>query len=124
MLQKKIGDNFYYVVEAVLDAKVKSLHIISAYISKKDTFPDALLSNDPKRYVHNEHQSNVSKHNIHNPDGNVEHSIGLAKDAVFKPDKVAKDLVAKYGDSTLNNEVLQEELQKVMSAVERNWLCC
>lgn len=36
---------------------------------------------------------------------------------MFKPDKVVKDLVAKYGDSTLNNEMLQEELQKVMSAM-------
>lgn len=63
-LQKKIDDNFYYVVEAVPDAKNKTLHIVSAYNNKKDTFSDELVSNDPKRYVLDEHQPNVSFNNI------------------------------------------------------------
>lgn len=62
-LQKKIDDGFYYVVEAVPDAKNKTLHIVSAYINKKDTFSDVLVSNDPKRYVQDEHQPNVSLNN-------------------------------------------------------------
>ena len=63
-LQKKIDDGFYYVVEAVPDAKNKTLHVVSAYINKKDTFSDVLVSNDPKRYVQDEHQSNVSTDSI------------------------------------------------------------
>ena len=63
-LQKKMVDGFYYVIEAVPDSKNKVLHIVSAYINKKDTFSDVLVSNDPKRYVQNEHQPNVSFDNI------------------------------------------------------------
>lgn len=63
VLQKKIDENFYYVVEAVPDAKNKTLHIVSAYKNKKDTFSDELVSNDPKRYVLDEHQPNVSFNN-------------------------------------------------------------
>ena len=63
-LQKKIDDGFYYVVEAVPDAKNKTLHVVSAYINKKDTFSDVLVSNDPKRYVQDEHQPNASSNDI------------------------------------------------------------
>lgn len=59
-IQKNIGDEFYYVVEAVPDSKVKILHIVSAYINKNDTFSEVLMSIDPKRYVQNEPQPNVS----------------------------------------------------------------
>ena len=38
VLQKKIDGEFYYVVEAVPDANLKTLHIVSAYKNKKDTF--------------------------------------------------------------------------------------
>lgn len=59
-LQKKIDSGFYYVVEAVPDAKLKTLHVVSAYINKNDTFLEVAVSKDPSRYVHDELQSNVS----------------------------------------------------------------
>ena len=59
-LQKKLGDMYYYVVEAVPDTKHKTLHVISAYINKNDTFSGVAVSNDPSRYVQDEPQSNVS----------------------------------------------------------------
>ena len=65
-LQKKINDEFYYVVEAVPDANLKTLHIVSAYKNKKDTFSDVPVSNDPRRYVQDEHQPNVSTDIIRN----------------------------------------------------------
>ena len=46
------------------DSAKKTLHIVSAYINKKDTFSDVLVSNDPKRYVQDEHRSNVSSKDI------------------------------------------------------------
>ena len=58
-LQTRIGNNFYYVVEAVPDAKVKKLKVVSAYINKKDTFSEVAVSNDPSRYVQDESQSYV-----------------------------------------------------------------
>lgn len=71
-LQKKIDDEYYYVVEAVPDAKTKTLHVISAYKNKKDTFPEEAVSKDPSRYVLDEAQSNVSsKESIHE---NIENS--------------------------------------------------
>ena len=75
VLQKKINDEFYYVVEAVPDATLKTLHIISAYKNKKDTFSDVPVSNDPRRYVHDEHQPNVSNDIILNEEDIVKNNI-------------------------------------------------
>lgn len=58
-LQTRIGNNFYYVVEAVPDAKVKKLKVVSAYINKKDTFSEVAVPNGPSRYVQDESQSYV-----------------------------------------------------------------
>lgn len=59
-LQKKLGDRYYYVVEAAPSAKNKTLHVVSAYINKNDTFSEVAVSNDPSRYVRDEPQSNES----------------------------------------------------------------
>lgn len=59
-LQMRIGTNYYYVVEAVPDSKLKTLHVVSAYTNKNDTFSEVAVSKDPSRYVHDEPQSNVS----------------------------------------------------------------
>ena len=49
VLQKKVGDGYYYVVEAMPDSKAKTLFVVSAYINKNDTFKkqriDKVLSN-------------------------------------------------------------------------------
>lgn len=34
VLQKRIGERYYYVVEAVPDSKLKTLHVVSAYTNK------------------------------------------------------------------------------------------
>ena len=49
---------------------------------------------------------------------NNKNSIGLAKDAVFEPDTVAGELTEKYGKSSMENDVLTEQLGQVMSAVD------
>ena len=59
-IQKKIGNHYYYVVEAVPNTKRKKLQVISAYVNRKDTFSEVAVSNDPSRYVHDEPQPNVS----------------------------------------------------------------
>ena len=38
----------------------QTLHVVSAYINKNDTFPEVLNAKSPKRYALNELQSNVS----------------------------------------------------------------
>ena len=63
-LQAKIDDEFYYVVEAVPDAKLKTLHVVSAYKNKKDTFSEEAVPKGPSRYVQDEPQSNVSSNDI------------------------------------------------------------
>ena len=88
-LQKKIDDGFYYVVEAVPDSAKKTLHIVSAYINKKDTFSDVLVSNDPKRYVQDEHRPNVSSNyiipeNTENSSGRKNAEYSLSKDNLNK----------------------------------------
>lgn len=59
-IQKKIGDDFYYIVEAVPDTKLKKLRVVTAFINKNDTFSEVAVSNDPSRYVLDEPQPNVS----------------------------------------------------------------
>ncbi len=77
-LQKKIDDGFYYVVEAVPDAKTRALHVISAYINKKNTFSEVAVSKDPSRYVQDELQSNVFNNIITQ---NSENTIESGKDS-------------------------------------------
>lgn len=60
ILQKKIDDNYFYVVEAVPDTARKTLHIVSAYINKNDTFPVVSDAESLDSDVQNELQSNVS----------------------------------------------------------------
>ncbi len=59
-IQKRIGDDYYYVVEAIPDTKLKKLRVIIAYINRNDTFSEVAVSNDPSRYVLDEPQPNVS----------------------------------------------------------------
>lgn len=64
-IQKKIGEDFYYVVEAIPDTRLRKLRVVSAYINKNDTFSEvAVLNNSPSRYVQNEPQPNASSSNI------------------------------------------------------------
>ena len=71
-LQKKIDDDYYYVVEAVPDAKLKTLHVVSAYKNKNDTFIEEAASTDPSRYVQDELQSKASLSNNIVPDNDME----------------------------------------------------
>lgn len=58
-IRMKIDNEFYSVVKAVLDSKMKTLHVVNAYINKNDTFPVVPNAKSPKRYAPNELQSNV-----------------------------------------------------------------
>lgn len=61
LIQKKIDDGFYYVVEAVPDTAKREMYVTSAYINKNDTFPQVNnAANGPVLYVRNELESNVS----------------------------------------------------------------
>lgn len=82
VMRANIGSDFYYVVEAVPDAKIKTLHVVSAYINKNDTFSDVVVSNDPNRYVQDEHRPNVSfpKSNVSSDKGNVNKRYSLNVD--------------------------------------------
>lgn len=59
-IQKRIGTDFYYVVEAVPNTDIKKLRVVSAFINRNDTFFEVAISNNPSRYVLDEPQSNAS----------------------------------------------------------------
>lgn len=63
-LQKKIEERYYYVVEAVPDSQKRTLHVVSAYINKNDTFSEVAVQKSPSRYVQDEQRSNVSNNSI------------------------------------------------------------
>ena len=44
--------------------QLKTLHVVTAYINKNDTFLEEAVSKDPSRYVQDELQSNVSSNYI------------------------------------------------------------
>lgn len=104
-LQKKIDDGFYYVVEAVPDAKNKTLHIVSAYINKKDTFSDVLVSNDPKRYVQDEHQPNVSLNNsIPQNDKNASSEVKYSLTSDTEGRTLSKEQQEYFKDSKIRDD--------------------
>lgn len=53
-----VGQDYYYIVEAVPDAKNKTLQIVSAYKNKADSLYEEPVSKskdkDPRRYVHDD----------------------------------------------------------------------
>jgi len=64
LLQKNIGKEYYYIVEAVPDSSSKTLFVVSAFINKNDTYIEAGNAISPNPDVQNELQSNVSFDNI------------------------------------------------------------
>ena len=70
---KKIGDKYYYVVEAVPDSKAKELYLTSMYINKNDTYSQVASTEGPIRYVRNAPESDVSfsKNSISNTPENA-----------------------------------------------------
>ncbi len=106
-------------VSAVVSDKRMDLFIQTAFINTKKgnlatPTADQATVNTPEAS-----SGTVSDNIIPNPDENVKHSIGLAKDGVFEPEKVASELTEKYGKSAKDNATLSKELEQVMSAVDR-----
>lgn len=65
VMQKKISDGFYYVVEAVPESKKHRLGTVTIYKNKKDTSPVvANANNDPTLYVRNELPIDVSNTSV------------------------------------------------------------
>lgn len=65
LLQAKVNDDYYYVVEAVPDSKRKKLLITSAFKNKKDIFAVGADTNSgPNLNVHDGAQSNISSKDI------------------------------------------------------------
>lgn len=102
-LQKKIDDKFYYVVEAVPDAKLKTLHVVSAYINKNDTFLEEAVSKDPSRYVQDELQSNVSSNYIISEDTeNTTPTYSISEDSQGR--KLSNEQIEYFKDSKVRDE--------------------
>ena len=109
VLQKKINDDFYYVVEAVPDANLKSLHIVSAYKNKKDTFPNVPVSNDPRRYVQDGHRSNVSNPSIPNSAQNVKGQYSFAGESAKTADKLKLSTAKQMLKDGADSETIRKE---------------
>lgn len=99
ILQKKLDDNYYYVVEAVPDANKKILHVVSAYINKNDTFPVVDNANSPIRNVQNEPQSNVSSNN--NIPQNTKNTSEVKKELTKEQQEYFKDSVVRDENGNL-----------------------
>ena len=99
ILQKKLDDNYYYVVEAVPDANKKILHVVSAYINKNDTFPVVDNANSPIRNVQNEPQSNVSFNN--NIPQNTKNTSEVKKELTKEQQEYFKDSVVRDENGNL-----------------------
>lgn len=98
VLQKKLDDNYYYVVEAVPDASKKTLHVVSAYINKNDTFPEVDNAISPIQNVQNVAQSNVSKNSISQ---NKENATETTKKLTKEQEEYFKDSVVRDENGNL-----------------------
>ncbi len=113
------NSNEKITVSAVVSDKRMDLFIQTAFINTKKgnlatPTADQATVNTPEAS-----SGTVSNTIIRNTGENVKHSIGLAKDAVFEPEKVAGELTDKYGESSMDSVTLRDELNKVMSAIDR-----
>lgn len=113
LLQKKIGDKFYYVVEAVPDAQKKRLGIVTAYINKKDTFSRAGNVSNPAVYVRNEAESDVSLVNSSISDTaekssetSAKHSMNVPSNAEVDSDgrKLSADQIRFFANSKVRDD--------------------
>lgn len=126
VLQKKIDDNYYYVVEAVPDAKLKTLHVVSAYINKNDTLSEVGVQNALNPDARNESQSSVSSSDISIPqnEGNAsEYKENAPVQQAYSPDELpAWDDVAKRQPEAGTYAPVQENfpVRKATTVKEQN----
>lgn len=126
VLQKKIDDNYYYVVEAVPDAKLKTLHVVSAYINKNDTLSGVGVANALNPDARNEPQSNVSSSDTSIPqnEGNAsEYKENVPVQQAYSPDELPTwDDVVKRQPETGTYAPVQENfpVKKATTVKERN----
>lgn len=90
-IKKKIGDKYYYVVEAVPDSKRKTLNVISAYINEKDTFQEVVEKSsnqhaldDLENIVSFSDRISETQNNVNTSKNNIGSNEFKAKDLIYE----------------------------------------
>lgn len=105
LIQKKVSDKFYYVVEAVPDTVKKEIHVVSAYINKNDAFQPVGNANSPSLYVRNGLSGNASfskstvTQRSENATGSENFSLNMDDDF----NSIVKNLNLSFGDDSYND---------------------
>ncbi len=128
VIQKKIDNGYYYVVEAVPDAKRKTLHVVSAYINKNDTFPEVGVSKTLNPNARNEPQSNVSSYDDRIPQSAEDVTKNIKNNDIAQKEirpsespKTVKELnQIKRDNYQIELERLQKEAKKAHQEFNRD----
>lgn len=116
VIQSKIGNGYYYVVEAVPNSNKKTLGVVTAYINKKDTSPVVANTNKgPVLDVQNALRQNVSNDNL-SQDARMSKQIQEVQDEISdakeKKDLTGNEKIEKTKDFIAVHNLTMDQLMK------------
>ena len=116
VIQSKIGNGYYYVVEAVPNSNKKTLGVVTAYINKKDTSPVVANTNKgPVLDVQNALRQNVSNDNL-SQDARMSKQIREVQDEIAdtkeKKDLTGDEKIEKTEDFIAVHNLPMDQLMK------------
>ena len=116
VIQSKIGNGYYYVVEAVPNSNKKTLGVVTAYINKKDTSPVVANTNKgPVLDVQNALRQNVSNDNL-SQDARMSKQIQEVQDEISdtkeKKDLTGDEKIEKTKDFIAVHNLTMDQLMK------------
>ena len=116
VIQSKIGNGYYYVVEAVPNSNKKTLGVVTAYINKKDTSPVVANTNKgPVLDVQNALRQNVSNDNL-SQDARMSKQIQEVQDEISdtkeKKDLTGDEKIEKTEDFIAVHNLTMDQLMK------------
>ncbi len=122
LYEKSIGEESYYVVQAVPDTKAKTLYIVTAFIGKEGYKKGTSQLINAKSPDATANSGSVVVPNINIPDDsenvnrnteNRQYSIGLTDTEELDTVALANELVSQYGESTENKRTIAGKLDDI-----------
>lgn len=120
LYEKSIGDNSYYVIQAVPDAKSKTLFIVSAFIGKsgyKKEVSQLIDANSPdatSKIGSVVTSTNSISNPLENVNENLQHSINLQSRIKFSAEEYTSNLARVY-----NKKANKQQLQQAITEIEQ-----
>ena len=114
VLSKEIGNGVYYVIEAVPESKKRTLHVVSAFLSKKETTSQVPDAKSPRRTSETEPVQAASfDTSISNPDENVKGKFSM-KSPIKETEEQQTQPVRQENNTGKEQQKYVEKLAKAL----------